>query len=161
AQKKPTKKSKAVKKQPAKAKAAKQTAKKATKAVSKSKATPPAVQPGAPQAPQNKSACGIHLPELSGASWLVTALAIGTGMVMVGLIVALTTEDMYRLWSVSPIEGLRAGWQAAWSAYSALFNGAIGNPTRIIEAFQGGDPAAIRSAINPFFESLNKSVPYI
>ncbi len=163
AQKKPTKKSKAVKKQPAKAKAAKQTAKqpaKTTKAVSKSKATPAAVQ-GAPETPQNKSAFGIFLQELSSASWLVTALAIVTGLVLGGLIVALTTEDMYRLWSVSPIEGLRAGWQAAWSAYGALFNGAIGNPTRIIEAFQGGDPAAIRTAINPFFESLNKSVPYI
>ncbi|HRN49865.1 MAG TPA: hypothetical protein PLC52_02010 [Anaerolineales bacterium] len=163
AQKKPTKKSKAVKKQPAKAKAVKQTAKqpaKTTKAVSKSKATPAAVQ-GAPETPQNKNAFGIFLQELSSASWLVTALAIVTGLVLGGLIVALTTEDMYRLWSVSPIEGLRAGWQAAWSAYSALFNGAIGNPTRIIEAFQGGDPAAIRTAINPFFESLNKSVPYI
>lgn len=155
AQKKSPKKSKAVKKQPA----AKQPAKKVSE-VRKASAAQSSAPAEAPNQP--KSAFGIFLQELSGASWLVTALAIITGLLLGGLIVALTTEDMYTLWSSSsPIEGLRAGWRAAWSSYTALFHGAIGNPARIIDAFQGGDPAAIRSAINPFFESLNKSVPYI
>lgn len=153
AKKKATSKSKAASKQPAK------------KAVKKSAAPVKAAKPPKADKPQaaapRKSAFGIFLHEISAAPWMVTALAIITGLVLGGLIVALTTEEMYTLWSTSPIDGLRAGWQAAMNSYTALFHGSIGNPTRIIEAFQGGDPAAIRSAINPFFESLNKSVPYI
>jgi simple sugar transport system permease protein len=92
---------------------------------------------------------------------LVTLLAILTGLILGGLIVALTTEQVYTVWKTSPVEAIGVGWRAAWSSYSALFNGAIGNPTRIAEAFRSGDGEAIRSAINPFFESLNKSTPYI
>jgi simple sugar transport system permease protein len=108
-----------------------------------------------------KGAFRIFLDELSGASWLVTVLAIVTGLILGGLIVALTTEEVYAVWKTSPLDAIGVGWRAAWSSYSALFNGAIGNPTRIAEAFRSGDGEAIRSAINPFFESLNKSTPYI
>lgn len=113
------------------------------------------------QKPAAKGGFAVFLEELSSASWLVTLLAIVTGLALGGLIVALTSEEVYAAWSASPFEAVKVGWNAAWSSYSALFNGAIGNPTRIIEAFRSGDAAAIRSAINPFFESLNKSVPYI
>jgi general nucleoside transport system permease protein len=46
-------------------------------------------------------------------------------------------------------------------AYSALFNGSIGNPAQIIQALQSGDDLAIRRAFNPFLESLVTSTPYI
>jgi simple sugar transport system permease protein len=113
------------------------------------------------EAPKPKGGFAIFLEELSHSSLLVTLLAILTGLILGGLIVALTTEQVYTVWKTSPLEAIGVGWRAAWSSYSALFNGAIGNPTRIAEAFRSGDGEAIRSAINPFFESLNKSTPYI
>jgi simple sugar transport system permease protein len=113
------------------------------------------------EAPKSKSGFAIFLEELSHSSLLVTLLAILTGLILGGLIVALTTEQVYTVWKTSPVEAIGVGWRAAWSSYAALFNGAIGNPTRIAEALRSGDGEAIRSAINPFFESLNKSTPYI
>jgi ABC-type uncharacterized transport system permease subunit len=113
------------------------------------------------EAQPDRSAIKIFLDEVAKAPLIVPVLAILSGLILGGLIVALTTEEVYAVWRTSPLEALRLGWDAAMSAYSALFNGAIGNPTRIAEAFQGGDPLEIRRAINPFFESLNKSVPYI
>lgn len=109
----------------------------------------------------DRSAIKVFLDEVAKAPLIVPVLAIVSGLILGGLIVALTTEEVYAVWSTSPLDAIRVGWDAAMSAYSALFNGAIGNPTRIAEAFQGGDPLEIRRAINPFFESLNKSVPYI
>lgn len=109
----------------------------------------------------DRSAIKVFLDEVAKAPLIVPVLAIISGLILGGLIVALTTEEVYAVWRTSPLDAIRVGWDAAMSAYSALFNGAIGNPTRIAEAFQGGDPLEIRRAINPFFESLNKSVPYI
>ncbi len=109
----------------------------------------------------DRSAVKIFLDEVAKAPLIVPVLAILSGLILGGLIVALTTEEVYAVWRTSPLDAIRVGWDAAMSAYSALFNGAIGNPARIAEAFRGGDALEIRRAINPFFESLNKSVPYI
>lgn len=109
----------------------------------------------------DRSAIKVFLDEVAKAPLIVPVLAIVSGLILGGLIVALTTEEVYAVWRTSPLDAIRVGWDAAISSYSALFNGAIGNPTRIVQAFQGGDALEIRRAINPFFESLNKSVPYI
>ena len=110
---------------------------------------------------QRKNAFAIFLDEVSRAPVTIPLLAILSGLILGGLIVALTTEDVYAAWSRSPLEAIRVGWDAAWSSYSALFNGAIGNPARIVNAISSGDSLEIRRAFNPFFESLTKSVPYI
>lgn len=109
----------------------------------------------------SKNALRIFLDEVAKAPLMVPLLAIISGLVLGGLIVALTTEEVYSAWRSSPIEAIKVGWDAAWTSYRALFTGAIGNPSRIVDAFQSGDALEIRRAINPFFESLNKSVPYI
>jgi ABC-type uncharacterized transport system permease subunit len=88
-------------------------------------------------------------------------LAIFTGLVLGGIIIILTTEDFYVAWNQSPIAGIQAAWEIVKTAYVALFTGAFGDPAKIIAAFQSGDPEAIRRAINPFFESLVASTPYI
>jgi simple sugar transport system permease protein len=75
--------------------------------------------------------------------------------------VALSTEDVYMTWSESPLQAIGNGFKAAWESYVTLFTGALGSPSNIIEAIQLGDPLEIRRAINPFFESLVKSIPYI
>lgn len=108
-----------------------------------------------------KSTFGVFLEELSKNSFLIPILAIISGLILGGLIVAITTEEVYTTWSQSPIEAIRIGFGAAFKSYAALFNGSIGNPGRISEALSSGDADAIRRAFNPFLESLTKSVPYI
>ncbi len=110
---------------------------------------------------KKKDAFSIFLDEVSRAPITIPILAIITGLIIGGLIVAVTTEDVYTAWSHSPIEAIQVGFRAAWSSYSALFTGAIGNPARIADALKSGDALEIRRAFNPIFESLTKSVPYI
>jgi len=113
---------------------------------------------------QNKkkqNAVGIFFEELSKSTGLVTFLAILTGIILSGLLVAVTTVEVYDAFSVSFWDGIKEIFKAAWATYSSLFIGAFGDPTKIITAFQGGDGLAIRRAINPFFESLVQATPYI
>lgn len=94
------------------------------------------------KAPEKKNAVQIFLEELGRGQFIVPILAIVSGLVLGGLIVALTTEEVYSLWSQSPLEAIGAGFNAALRSYAALFGGALGTPERALE-------------------SLTKSVPYI
>jgi ABC-type uncharacterized transport system permease subunit len=96
-----------------------------------------------PNAPVvKKNAVAIFFEEISRGSFLIPILAIISGLLLGGLIVALTSEDVYAAWARSPFEAIWVGIQAAVSSYVALFTGALGSPERILE-------------------SLVKSVPYI
>lgn len=110
---------------------------------------------------ERKNALQIFLEEIRGGTLLVPLLAVVTGLLLGGLIVALTTEQAYSTFSQSPLRAIQIGLRAAWDSYVALFNGSIGNPARIIDAFQSGDEVAIRRALNPFFGSLTRSIPFI
>jgi simple sugar transport system permease protein len=110
---------------------------------------------------KKKDAGKIFLEEVSKSPLTVTILAIISGLLLGGLLVAITTEDVYRAFNISIWEGIKTGLQAAGTTYQALFYGSVGNPSKIIAAFQSGDAEAIRRAFNPFFESLVVSTPYI
>jgi len=110
---------------------------------------------------KKKDAGKIFLEEVSQSPLTVTILAIFSGLLLGGLLVALTTEDVYRAFNVSIWEGIKTGFQAAGTTYQALFYGSFGNPSKIIAALQSGEAEAIRRAFNPFFESLVVSTPYI
>jgi len=110
---------------------------------------------------KKKNAGKIFLEEVSKSSLTLTILAILTGLILGGLLVAVTTEAVYQAFDVSFWEGIKTGARAAWSTYEALFYGSVGNPGKIIEAIKGGDAETIRKAFNPFFESLVVSTPYI
>ena len=60
---------------------------------------------------------------------------------------------------------LTAAWDAVKLAYSALFEGSIGNPNRMYEAvaayFGTGDTSLLGSAFLPITESLVVATPYI
>jgi simple sugar transport system permease protein len=101
------------------------------------------------------------IEEASKSPLILPILAIVTGLLFGGILVAFTTEEVYTLWKESPLRAIGAGLGAALDAYSALFQGSIGDPAKIVNALQSGDGLAIRRAFNPFFESLVKSVPYI
>ncbi len=113
------------------------------------------------QASKKKDAGKIFLEEISKSPLTITILAIISGLILGGLLVAITTEDVYKAFNISFWEGIKTGAQAAWTTYQALFYGSVGNPSKIIAALQSGESEAIRRAFNPFFESLVVSTPYI
>jgi len=108
-----------------------------------------------------KSGFSIFWEEFSSSSITVIFLAIVTGIILGGVLVAATTSEVYAAFSVSFWEGLKTAFSTAVNTYGALLTGAVGNPEKIRLAFAGGDPLEIRRAINPFFESLVQSTPYI
>ena len=110
---------------------------------------------------KSKDAGRIFLEEVSKSPLTVTILAIVSGLILGGLLVAITTEEVYQAFDVSFWNGIKSGASAAWATYEALFYGSVGNPAKIIEALRGGEAANIRKAFNPFFESLVVSTPYI
>jgi simple sugar transport system permease protein len=110
---------------------------------------------------KKKDAGRIFLEELQRSPLLIPILAIITGLLMGGLLVAVTTAEVYTAWQQSPLLALQTGFSAAWNSYVALFTGAIGHPGEMIYALQSGDAPAIRRAFNPVLESLVKSTPYI
>lgn len=113
------------------------------------------------KAPEKKKFATVFLDEVSKSHLTVTILAIISGLLVGGILVAVTSEDVYAAMRVSFWETLRVAWDAAWRTYKALFIGSVGDPARVIAALQGGDAETIRRAVNPFFESLVQSTPYI
>ncbi len=91
----------------------------------------------------------------------VPILAVVTGLVLGGIFIALTTEQVYAAWGRSPLEAIGLALSTVLRAYGALFEGAIGNPVRIVNALESGESLAIRRAFNPFLESLVAATPYI
>lgn len=110
---------------------------------------------------KKKDAGKIFLEEISKSPLTVTILAIISGLILGGLLVAITTEDVYSAFRISFWEGIKTGFQAAGTTYQALFFGSVGNPSKIIAALRSGEAEAIRRAVNPFFDSLVVSTPYI
>lgn len=108
-----------------------------------------------------KKSLSVFWDEFSSSNFLVILLAIFTGILLGGVLVAITTNEVYAAFRVSIWSGLGAALKTAWNTYVALFTGSVGDPERISLAFASGDPLAIRRAINPFFESLVQSTPYI
>jgi ABC-type uncharacterized transport system permease subunit len=103
----------------------------------------------------------IFLEEIEHSSLTVTILAILTGILIGGLLAAVTSSEMYDAFAISPWEGIKTGLSIAWSTYSALFTGSVGDFGKIKAALDGGNALEIRRAFFPFFESLVQSTPYI
>ncbi len=108
---------------------------------------------GDPKAPKKKRGVwkAIQIP----------VLAIVTGLIIGAILIAATSQTVYAAFGESIWKGFATVGKEIWNAYFALFTGSLGNPATISEAFRSGDDAAIRSAVNPFLESLVKSTPYI
>ncbi|MFT5193716.1 MAG: ABC-type uncharacterized transport system permease subunit [Cellvibrionaceae bacterium] len=94
-------------------------------------------------------------------SALYPILAVFSGLVIGGIFIALTTEEVYAAFRESFFAGLGASWNTIAVAYKALFVGAIGNPAEIFTAMGSGDLAQFQKSINPFLESLVTSTPLI
>jgi simple sugar transport system permease protein len=96
-----------------------------------------------------------------GQTVLIPLLAVFSGLVLGGIFIILTSEQVYVAFRESVWAGLGASWQIVARSYSALFVGALGSPPRILAALRSGSGEAIRLAFNPFLESLVVSTPYI
>ena len=99
---------------------------------------------------------------------LLPLLAVFTGLVVGGLIIAVSNDAAIAAWRnffQAPGAALKASWDAVYVAYGALFGGALGRPADLIAGFQSyfatGNPAALYTAIYPITESLNVATPYI
>ncbi|GAP08488.1 nucleoside ABC transporter membrane protein [Anaerolinea thermolimosa] len=96
-----------------------------------------------------------------GRVLLVPALAVVTGLLLGAVLIILTSESVWEAFRVSLGSGLVTAWNTIVQAYTALFTGALGDPVRIVQAFQSGDALEIRRALNPIPESLVNATPYI
>lgn len=108
-----------------------------------------------------KKSLAVFWDEFSRSNILVIILAIFTGIILGGVLVAMTTNEVYAAFRTSFWSGLGTALRTAWNTYVSLFTGSVGDPEKIRLAFASGDPLDIRRAINPFFESLVQSTPYI
>ncbi|MEA3438902.1 MAG: ABC transporter permease [Chloroflexota bacterium] len=97
----------------------------------------------------------------TGKALLIPTLAILTGLLISGLFIIITSEDVYAAFGRSIGAGLQESLSTAVNAYVALFTGAFGDPVKIANALASGEAEAIRRAFNPFFESLVASTPFI
>ncbi|MDK2980784.1 MAG: ral nucleoside transport system permease protein [Chloroflexota bacterium] len=112
--------------------------------------------------PEKKpSGFAIFIEEIQRSSWIVTFLAIFTGVILGGLLAAFTSLEVYAAFKISFWEGVKEALSVAGSTYSALFTGSVGDFGKIKAALAVGDPLEIRRAFFPFFESLVQSTPYI
>jgi simple sugar transport system permease protein len=101
-------------------------------------------------------------------SLLVPILAVFTGLVIGGMVIAATdagVAEAFKNFSADPGGAFKAIWTAIATAYGALFYGSLGSPREIIEGIKiynsTGDNAAFLKAIYPFTESLVTATPYI
>jgi general nucleoside transport system permease protein len=96
------------------------------------------IQPG--ETPKKESRSSLR------QTLLVPALAVLTGLIIGGLVIAVSGGNPFR-------------------AYIALFEGSFGQPERFVEGFQllfsTGDTSQLLRAIYPFTESLVTATPYI
>ncbi|HEX2995629.1 MAG TPA: ABC transporter permease [Anaerolineales bacterium] len=95
---------------------------------------------------------------------LMPLLAVFSGLVVGGIIIALSNDATIAAWRnffQAPGAAFKAAWEAISVAYGALFRGALGSPSTIFAALRSGDSVAIYKAIYPFTESLVASTPYI
>lgn len=111
------------------------------------------------------------LPRIMAWNWgeiLVPILAVFTALVISGIFIVGSDRVVLAAYGNlfnAPGEALRATWDSISNAYSALFQGSIGNPAEIYQGIvtylQEGDPTPLLNALYSLSESLVISVPYI
>jgi simple sugar transport system permease protein len=91
----------------------------------------------------------------------IPVLAVLSGLILGGVLIAVTSPEVHEAFQVSVIEGIIASLTVVFRAYAGLLAGAFGDPFRMAAALQSGDPLAIRRAFNPILESMVSATPYI
>ncbi|UCC65667.1 MAG: ABC transporter permease [Anaerolineae bacterium] len=101
-------------------------------------------------------------------SLLVPGLAVLTALIIGAVIIAASHPDVLIAWRNflrNPLGAVSVTFVTVANAYIALFEGAFGNPARIVEAIgtlrSTGESRELLEALRPFAESLVISAPYI
>lgn len=89
----------------------------------------------------------------------IPLLAIFSGLILGAVIIILTSTEVYTAFGNSIGEGFQTAGTIVGNAYGALFAGAFGNPSKIIEALKTGEK--IDRAFKPVLQSLVETTPYI
>ncbi len=110
---------------------------------------------------EKRNFLSIFYEELSNSSITIIILSIISGFIMGGLLVIITSPEVFKAFGSSFGEGIAASWKIVWTTYSSLFIGAFGDPAKISAAIESGEKAKILSAAGPFFESLVVTTPYL
>ncbi len=99
---------------------------------------------------------------------LIPILAIFTAMLVGGVIIAVSTLEVIAAWRhffQAPWEAIKITIETVWNAYAALFVGALGSPSEIVNGFrtwiQTGVSLPLLRALRPIGESLMLTTPYI
>ena len=90
-------------------------------------AAPGAVDGEVPPPPRQN----VFIKELLRSNWVTTVLAIVVAMIVGGILMALTDEDVQEAagyFFARPTDTLAAVWNAVYGGYEAMFRGAIFNP---------------------------------
>ncbi len=108
------------------------------------------------------------LPRLTALNWrsaLMPILAIFTALVVGGIFIAAFDPEVWAAFGEGVGTGLAAAWQSVVLAYTNLFEGAFGSPSRIMEGISSysetGEAGELIKAVRPFTESLRRATPYI
>jgi ABC-type uncharacterized transport system permease subunit/basic membrane lipoprotein Med (substrate-binding protein (PBP1-ABC) superfamily) len=118
--------------------------------------------------PQGESLVEGVLPRLMAWNWqaaLMPLLAIFTALVVGALFIAAFDPNVWEAFGGGLAAGLGAAWRSIVQAYTALFQGAFGNPSRIAAGFrtysETGESAELVRAIRPLTEGLRIATPYV
>lgn len=103
----------------------------------------------------------VFYEEVSKNSLTIIILSIISGFILGGVLVILTSPEVYQAYGRSLGQGLAASWEIVAKTYSSLFLGAFGDPAKISAAFASGDTALIQKSLTPFFDSLVVTTPYL
>lgn len=108
-----------------------------------------------------KNFFSVFYEEVSKNSLTIIILSIISGFILGGVLVILTSPEVYQAYGRSLGQGLAASWNIVAKTYSSLFLGAFGDPAKINAALASGNSAQIQKALTPFFDSLVVTTPYL
>jgi simple sugar transport system permease protein len=113
------------------------------------------------QTKEKRNIVKIFVEELSRSSFVFIMFAIFTGLVIGGVLAAVTTEEVIAAFRISIWEGIKESLDLIWRTYSSLFTGSFGKPAEMVQSLFSGDREVMRKAFKPFLESLVTTTPYI
>lgn len=92
---------------------------------------------------------------------LVPTLAVITALLFGGIVIILTDFAHLSQIGTDPLAAIGGAVGGVINGYGAMLAGALGDPTRILTALQGGTERQIATAIRPLTETLVAATPLI
>lgn len=120
------------------------------------------VQERETEAPRESFGRSVLQGIVRGNSAVVTFLAIVAALVIGALLIAFSDPDVlskYGYFTAAPGDALSATWDAISTSYSALFKGAIVDPSAISDYASGN--GSLSTVLNPLSETIVQATPLI